>query len=146
MTTFFQAVKAALIADVTLGTLTTIIKDDDDVPQDGLKRRDLLASASSPNISPAIFIKWRTNLPFDALIFSEELVFFETYFYQQKGYTTCEAMRNRVLALLHQQAIQFDGGFCMEIYWVGDVRRSYDGALGGVSMERSRYEARITRG
>lgn len=145
MADFFASVKATLVADATLGAITTIIKDDEDVGRDGLQRRDLLASATATSISPSIFIKWRSRLPQDLLLFNQEQIFFELYFYQEKGYTTCESMRNRVLALLHQQQVQASSGFCMAIYWRGDVLRSFDETLGGVSMERSRYEARITR-
>ncbi len=145
MANFFASLKAVLVADSTLGALTTLIKDDEDVGRDGLQRKDLLASATATSISPALFIKWRSRLPQDLLLFNQEQIFLEIFFYQEKGYTTCEAMRNRVLTLLHRQSITFDVGFCLEIYWRGDILRSFDPAMEGVSMERSRYEARVTR-
>lgn len=148
MTTFFEAVKAALLADVTLATLTTIILDDDDVGRDGLQREQLLATDTATSISPAIFIKWRSQLPFQLRVLKAEQVFFEVYFYQEQGYGTVEAMRARVFELLHEQAIQFDepaGNYCHLILWRGNVLRLFDPELAGASMERSRYETHITR-
>lgn len=148
MTTFAEAIKAALRADVTLGALTSIILDDEDVGADGLQRTQLLASDTSTDISPAVFIKWRSELPYQLRVLKAEQTFFEIYFYQERGYGTCEAMRRRVFALLHEQKIQFTepaGNYCEGIYWRGNLLRLFDPEMAGVSMERSRYEAHITR-
>ena len=139
------AVKALLQGDATLGGLTSLVLDSEDVGRDGLQRKDLLAAPSSTQISPGVFIKWRSGVPWEALIFEAEQVFCEIYFYQEIGYSTCEAMRRQVKVLLHRQQVDIDDGFCLEIYWRGDITDSFDPALNNVSMERSRYEARITR-
>lgn len=148
MTTFQQAVRAALVADVTLAALTSIILDDDNVGRDGLQRTQLLATETSPTISPAIFIKWRSELPFQLRVLKAEQLFFEVYFYQEQGYGVIEQMRRRVFALLHEQAIPFtepSGNYCQQIYWRGSLTRLFDPEMQGVSMENSRYEAHITR-
>lgn len=148
MTTFQQAVRAALVADVTLAALTSLILDDDNVGRDGLQRTQLLATQTSTSISPAIFIKWRSELPYQLRVLKAEQYFFEIYFYQEQGYGTCEAMRRRVFALLHEQRIAFTeptGNYCHLIYGRGHLTRLFDPAMEGVSMENSRYEAHITR-
>ena len=145
MADFYTELKTLLKADGALGALTSIILDDEDVGHDGLQRKDLLASASAVSISPAIFIKGSTRVAWSELLFNAERIYLEIFFYEETGYTTCLAMRDRVLTLLHRQQVTFDTGFCLEMYWLSDVTNSFDEALGNVSMWRSRYEARITR-
>lgn len=147
MTSLYQAIYDHLSADTTLSSLATGgLYDWAQVGRRGLTRATLTANDTVP-IQPALFLHWSSATPFGGgeVGVAAQRVFFEVYFYQDSGYASIDAMRQRVMTLLHRQQLALNDGWCFLILWRGDVRQQQDEALGGVSMERSRYEVHIGR-
>jgi len=148
VTTLRAAVLARLAGDATLAALATGgIYDAEALGRPGLELADV--TAGTPVVQPCVFVRWTTEDPFGAAAINAVRTFAEIYVYQDTGYATCQALRERVWALLHQQRVAIDepaGWRCAAIIWAGDVTESVDESLGGASMERSRYEVHLTRG
>ncbi len=151
MTTIRAAVRARLTGDATLVALATGgIHDEDSLNNENGLTPEALQTTNSPIIRPGIYIGWTTSDPFgvnDATLHAER-AFLEVYYYQQVGYATITAMRDRVKVLLHQQRVTFDepaNQYCNAMIWAGDVLNQKDEEMAGASMERSRYEVHIRR-
>lgn len=151
MTTLRQAVLSRLTGDATLVALATGGIDDDDSlnNQHGLTLEDI-TSPTSPIIQPAVFVEWVSADPFgvhDKTLHAERL-FLVVYFWQDTGYGTISAMKDRVKRLLHQQRVSYDtpaNQYCYAMLWVGDVLDQKDPEMGGASLEWSRFEVHIRR-
>lgn len=147
MSSLHQAIYDRLSSDSTLASLATGgVHDAESVGRRGLTRAALAGSSTVP-IEPALYLHWPTAVPMGGgeVGLQVERVFLEVYAYQDRGYTATGAMRERVMALLHRQQVTLDDGWCFLILWRGDVCQQHDEALGGVSMERSRYEVQVGR-
>lgn len=148
-TTLKQALKARLSGDATLAAIAMGgVHDPESLGRQELELKDITA-INSPLIKPAVFIRWTTEDPFDVPAINAVRAFVEIYFFQDKGYASCQSMRERVWLLLHQQRVSFDApaGWHLGVFiWAGDVLQMQDDSLGGASMERSRYEVHLTRG
>lgn len=149
MATMKEAVRAVLTGDATLMALATGgVHDHDTVGRRGLTRETLM-TAGVVAIKPAIYINWTTEAPFGVrqATLQAERLFFEVYFYQDSGYATIVSMRKRVKALLNYQPTQYNSPaneWMHDIRWAGDLLEMKDEELGGVSMERTRYEVLVT--
>jgi hypothetical protein len=151
MTTIREAVRAVLTADTALMALATgNVHDDDSLNNQHGLTPAALQVGDDPTIRPGIYIRWTTSDPFgvnDATLHAER-GFFEVYFYQNTGYATITAMRDRVKRLLHQQRVDYDepaNQYCYAIIWAGDVLNMKDEEMAGASMERTRYEVHLRR-
>jgi hypothetical protein len=148
-TTLKQALKTLLSGDATLAALATGgVHDPDSLGRQELELKDICAT-NSPLARPAVFIRWTTEDPFDVTAINAVRAFVEIYFFQDKGYATCQQMREQTWTLLHQKRLTFDypAGWHLGVFiWAGDVLQMQDDSLGGASMERSRYEVHLTRG
>lgn len=147
MSHLHQAIYTLLHDDSTLGSLATGgVHDAESVGRRGLTRAALAGSNSVP-IQPALYLHWPNAVPFGGgeVGVQAERVYLEVYAYQDTGYAATQAMRARVMALLHRQRVTLEEGWCFIILWRGDVTQQRDEGLGGVSMERSRYEMQVGR-
>lgn len=144
------ATKALLEGDATLGALTSNILDRNEVGEEGLKLANL-RTGSSPVIVPSVYIKWVSEnpLPNSPSLPDGSVVgvraFCEIYFYGDSNYTTITAMRRRVYGLLHQKRVTVDTDYVYAFLWRGDVLEQKDMLMGGVCVERSRYEVHYLR-
>lgn len=150
MTTIREAIRARLTSDATLAALATGGIDDDDSlnNQHGLTVDDV--TNLTPIIQPSVFIEWVSTDPFgvnDKTLHAERS-FFLVYFWQDTGYNTIAAMKDRVKRLLHQQRVTYDtpsNEYCYAMIWVGDVCNQKDQEMGGASLEWSRFEVHTRR-
>jgi hypothetical protein len=149
MATMKEALMAVLTGDATLGGLTTKILNSDDFGRKGLQRSDIV-DGGGVAIAPALYVKWSTETPFGTAqrILRAERRFFEVWGYEDDGYGIIRQMLERVKVLLEYQPVQFDepaGVHMSDIFWAGDVLGEIDESLGNACMERSRYQALLTR-
>jgi hypothetical protein len=149
MTTLYAAVRTALSGDGALAALATGgVHDHVTVGRKGLTRETLMTSGQVA-IRPGVYLNWTTDNPWgdhDATLKAAR-AFVEVFFYEDAGYATIKAMRERVKALLRYNPVTYDepgGEFCHDILWRGDLTGMFDDAL-DVCMERSRYEVILTR-
>jgi len=149
MATMQATLKAVLTGDATLMALATGgVYDGDSVGRRGLTR-ETLATAGQVAIDPAIYINWVTDTPYGVRqeVLQARRVFAEIYFYQDTGYATVRAMRQRVRELLEYEPVQYDDPASermRDIFWRGDIVERKDESLSDVSMEQSQYEILIT--
>lgn len=138
-----MTIAALLAADATLvATATGEVWTLSDTGPDGLNRTTTPgAFDSSGRIKPTVLVRARSSGAEGPADEGEryqplrEMV--EVWFYEHAGYAEIEAMRLRVMTLLHEQ--QIAGTFAVQ--WAGDVRNQYDDAL-QEHVERSEYVVR----
>lgn len=149
MADLHAAVKALLATDATLLAISGFngVLDDDNVGGEGLKESDLRGGTAL--YLPTVYLNWTTETPisrgpqmgFGASSGDQGVsVFLEVFFYDEANYSDIETMRLRTTKLLHQQRVSIDTHYLYNFIWRGDVKRQFDDRLGGVRMERSRFE------
>lgn len=135
------AIVALLQADATLLALLT----------GGVHRAQEISRQGTPTaydankeIKPCVLVKQEVATPWGVHHDSGRL-YVMMYFYERSGYTSIEAARSWVYALLHRsQVTPVGGGGCYEIRHESDVLDQEDAAL-GAAMVVSRYVATIQR-
>lgn len=141
MTTKTGAICELFTDDTTLKTLATGgVFDLNALDRQGLELADL--TNGTPLVQPAIAVKVSSEVPYSGLAVGAAQVTVDLYFYEHAGYATCEKMRARCYALLHQKRVASTepaGEWLFQLQWAGDITGQNDESLGGASMERSRY-------
>lgn len=147
MTTLHEAVLDLFENDATFAALATGgVFDVDTLGRQELELGDI--TSGTPIVQPALLIRWTTDAPWGPDSLNGHRPFVELYFYQDTGYTTTEAMRQRAYELLDRQRVTFNepaSDYVFEFRWAGDVIQQQDDSLGGASMERSRFYANSIR-
>lgn len=147
MTTLREATRALFLADGTFMALATGgVHDSDSLGRNNLELGDL--TAGSPVVKPAMFLRWRSEVPLSLVVLKARSIFVELYFYQDQGYTVTAQMRQRAFELLHQHGVSFDepsGDYLYNFTWAGDLTDMDDESLQGASMERSRYQGFLVK-
>ncbi len=135
------AIVALLQADTTLLALLT----------GGVHRAQEISRQGTPSafdtnkeIKPCALVKQETATPWGVHQDSGRL-YVVLYFYERSGYTSIEAARVWVYAMLHRsQVTPVGGGGCYEIRHESDLLDQEDPSL-GAAMVVSRYVATIQR-
>lgn len=136
-------IKARLEADATLLAIATGgVYDFDETGRMGINRTNTpVAFDSNGVIRPCVLLRLRTSVP-DLALRDDPAQYttlrenIEVWLYQDSGYTTIEAMRDRVYTLLHARPV----ANTFQLYWTGNVRFPRDPEL-DANVERSDYQA-----
>jgi hypothetical protein len=136
-----DAIFDVLDGDVTLGaTLTGGVYTGVEISRQGTPG----AFDANGEIEPCGLLRFSTETPIGPHDHSARL-FFSVMFYERAGYTSIEAARARVYALLHRQRVTPGSGGCWEIRHSDDVLDVEDEAL-GCKLAISRFYAVVNRG
>jgi hypothetical protein len=134
-----SALKAALLADVTIASIAGVrVLDSEDVSAEGLKLEHML-SGSNPLIQPTVYLRWSSDNVLGIRSMMAHEAFVETWCYQHKGYVLTAQLRQAIRERLDQQMLSdADGKYWF--VWAGDVLEQVDPTLGDARVERSRYQ------
>lgn len=138
--TIETTITTLLAADATLLALATGgIHSFNGLGRQGINRTTLPGAFDSLGcIKPCVLVRLRTSNPMpgglqdDQDQYTTERSLVETWLYQDSGYTTIDALHDRIYALLHAKPIA--GLFRCE--WGGTVRNQYDFEI-NASVERA---------